>query len=221
MDKAVIFDMDGVLVDNTAWHIKAWTTFCQRHSVNMSPEQILSNLGNTNKDYLNFLFARNLHPDESERYGREKEEIYRSIYKEYIKPFKGLMDFFNILEREKFAIGLATSAPSINVDFTLDNLGIKDRFQAIVDGSRINKGKPDPEIYLMAAGMLNIPPDNCIVFEDSIHGIQAAVSAGMSSIGVLSSQTKEKLSKANYLINDFTEVDAKLLNQVLFNCPLA
>jgi len=217
MTKAAIFDMDGVLVDNTLWHIDAWKTFSERHSVNISDEQIINNLGNTNADYLNFLFGRTLSPYEIIAYGIEKEEIYRKLYSEHIKPLNGLMDLLDLLDREAFSIGLATSAPSINVDFTLDRLDIKNRFRTIVDVTSIKKGKPDPEIYLLAAQRLGVTTSKCIVFEDSIHGIQAAVSAGMHTIGVLTSQRKEKLGMADYLISDFREITAELLNRILRN----
>lgn len=217
MNKAAIFDMDGVLVDNTFWHIEAWKTFCERHSMNMSAEGIISNLGNTNADYLNFLFGRTLSQDKMSAYGIEKEEIYRNIYTDHIKPLTGLMDLLDLLDKEAFSIGLATSAPSINVDFTLERLGIKNRFMTIVDVTSIKKGKPDPEIYHLAAQRLEVTASKCIVFEDSIHGIQAAVSAGMHAIGVLTSQKKEKLGMADYLISDFSEITTELLNRILRN----
>jgi HAD superfamily hydrolase (TIGR01509 family) len=217
MKKAVIFDMDGVLVDNNPWHIEAWTTFCERHSVHMSIEDIMSHFGNTNADYLKFLFQRDLSIDEIEKYGEEKEDIYREIYKNDIKPVKGLLDLLNLLDKEAYAIAVATSAPTVNVDFTLNGIGIKNRFHKIVDVSFVSKGKPSPEIYLIASKMLDISPGNCIVFEDSIHGVQAAVSAGMHTVGLLTTQTREKLSLAHFLITDFTEVTSGFLQKVLAN----
>jgi beta-phosphoglucomutase len=215
MDKAVIFDMDGVLVDNNPWHVKAWMTFCKRHSVTMTIENITANFGNTNEDYLNFLFGRQLSVHEIDKFSEEKEGVYREIYRNEIKPLNGLLGLLDLLETEKYAIGLATSAPAKNVDFTLEALGIKARFNVIVDVTSITKGKPDPEIYLLASERLGIPVYNCIVFEDSIHGVQSAVSAGMNTVGVLTTQTSEKLSKAHYLVNDFTEVTSELLEKVL------
>jgi beta-phosphoglucomutase len=215
MNKAVIFDMDGVLVDNNPWHIEAWTTFCKRHSVHITAEEITGHFGNINADYLNFLFGRQLSLIEINKYSEEKEEIYREIYKSQIKPLNGLLDFLDLLNEEGYPTAVATSAPTKNVDFTLDGLGIKDRFNIIVDVTSIKKGKPDPEIYLLASKRLGVQASNCIVFEDSIHGIQAAVSAGMHAIGVLTTQTKENMAKAHYLVNDFTEVSADILNRIL------
>ena len=214
MKSAIIFDMDGVLVDNNPWHIEAWTTFCKRHSVHMSHEDIMSHFGNTNADYLRFLFQRELKPAEIHKFGEEKEDIYRHIYKDHIKPVPGLMELLNLLDVEGFGIAVATSAPTVNVDFTLRGLGIEKRFDKIVDVTYVKKGKPDPEIYLLTAQMLGIPAGDCIVFEDSIHGVQSAVSAGMHAVGVLTTQTPEKLVKAHFLVNDFREVNADFLMKV-------
>jgi beta-phosphoglucomutase len=215
MTKAVIFDMDGVLVDNNPWHIEAWTTFCTRHSVYITADEITVHFGNTNADYLNFLFGRQLSLKMIKDFSEEKEEIYREIYKNNLIPLNGLLDFLELLKEESYLIAVATSAPSRNVDFTLGGLGIKERFDVIVDVTSISKGKPDPEIYLLTSKKLGIPASNCIVFEDSIHGVQAAVSAGMHAVGVLTTQSKEKLSKAHYFINDFTEISAEILNNIL------
>lgn len=213
--KAVIFDMDGVLVDNNPWHIEAWITFCRTHSLKKKADELISHLGNTNVDYLEFLFSRKLSLHEINSYSNEKEEIFREIYKNHMKPVNGLLDLLDLLKEEAYSLAVATSAPTKNVDYILDGIGIRDRFHVIVDASIIKKGKPDPEIYLLVSHKLGVPASKCIVFEDSIHGVQAAVSAGMHAIGVLTTQTKDKLDKAHYLIKDFTEISADLLNRIL------
>jgi beta-phosphoglucomutase len=215
MHYAVIFDMDGVLVDNNPFHIEAWMQFCKMKGIPVTAHEIASHFGNTNKDYLAYLLNREVSAAEAEILGNEKEIIYRKIYADSIRPLKGLLDLLDHLKQENFKIALATSAPTENVDFTIDKLGIRSYFDVLVDASLIKKGKPDPEIYHTVSRLLSMKPDHCLVFEDSVHGVEAAVRAGMKAVGVLTSASPEQLGAAKHHVVDFSQANIQWIQQLL------
>ncbi len=204
---AVLFDMDGVLVDNMAYHKDAWFEFCRRYGFYMTDEEFTNFVsGRVSKEVLEYLFKKPLSPEEVQQYTEEKEEIYRRIYRPYITPTKGLVEFLQALKAKDVVIAVGTSAPASNIDFTLVTTGLKAYFDKIVDASFVKKGKPDPEIYLKAAELLQVLPQHCVVVEDSLLGIQAGIRAGMKVIGITTTHTKAELTGPHLVINSFTEV---------------
>lgn len=212
---AVIFDMDGVLADNNPWHIRAWMEFAARYGRKITPADVTSRFGYTNQDYISFLFGRAIDKEEADRLGEEKERIYREMYKKEMNPLSGLVSFIESLHASGIGIGLGTSAPVSNVGFVLDGFGIRKYFSVMIDASQISKGKPDPEIYLLAADKLGVPSCNCLVFEDSVYGVEAGKRAGMKVAGVLTSHQPDELKNADLLVRDFTEMTAKRVYEIL------
>lgn len=208
---AAIFDMDGVIVDNMRHHAKAWEIFLEKHAPGLKIGDVTPHFGRTNTDLMSFVFGRRLSPEEVERWGGEKEALYREIYAQDMALLPGLLNFLKRLRKKGIRTVMATSAPKINVDFVLDGLKIRSLFDAVVDASEVKKGKPDPEIYLKAAEKAGCPAENCIVFEDSMAGIQAGISAGMKVIGVATTLPSEKLKGTARVIKDFREVTVRLL----------
>lgn len=203
--------MDGVIVDNHTYHVKAWEVFCQRHRINFDEISFRAKyFGKNNFDILNGLM--NVPPTISqiELLGEEKEAIYRELYQKEISPLNGLVNFLIKLKESGIKRAIATSAPTSNLDFTLDNLNIRYLFDAIVDASGISKGKPDPEIYLKAASLLNINPNECVVFEDSVSGILSGQRAGMHVIALTTTHSKDELPKTKILLKDFTEINLEI-----------
>lgn len=196
--------MDGVIVDNHTYHVKAWEVFCQRHSLPFKETSFRAKyFGKNNFDILNGLMERSLTLKEIDVLGEEKEAIYRELYKQDITPVKGLKEFLIKLKSEGVKTAVGTSAPTSNLDFTIDSLDIRHLFDVIVDATGITKGKPDPEIYLKAARLLNVQPKHCIVFEDSISGIMAGQSAGMSVVSLLTTHSKEELPPTKLNLSNF------------------
>jgi beta-phosphoglucomutase len=199
-----IFDMDGVIVNNAAWHLEAFAEFGKRHGLVQSKEEYTKYFGNTNQTIMDSLFDTQLSADRLVELANEKEIIYRELYKPFIQPVEGLPVFLKNASARAIPIALATSAPKENVDFTLDSTGLKKYFSIISDASMVKNGKPDPEIYLLTAAKLGVQPSDCIVFEDSIAGIQSALSAGMRVIGVATTHKSEELIKyVNEIIMNF------------------
>lgn len=204
---AVIFDMDGVIIDNNPYHKKAWNVFCIKHALEINAGDLIQNVwGRTNEDILNFVFQRTLSQEETLKYAAEKESLYRELYKNFVKPATGLIHFLEELKTNSIHLGIATSALQDNLDFILEHIPIRHYFSAMIDGSQISNGKPDPEVYLKAAEKLGVSPANCIAVEDSFSGIRSALIAGMKVIGVTTTHSKEELSNTHIIVNDFTHI---------------
>jgi beta-phosphoglucomutase family hydrolase len=206
---AVIFDMDGVIVDNMKYHKKAWEMFLKKHAPEMDVEEFSKHFGKVNKDLLKIVFQREVSEEEESRFGEEKEALYREIYAEDISPVDGLVDFLQELNENSVKTAVASAAPKINVDFVFEKTGLRQYFDVSIDANDVTRGKPDPEIYLKAAKKLNCLPEACLVFEDSTPGIQAGRNAGMKVIGVATSHPAELLKNTEFVIKDFTEINVK------------
>lgn len=203
-----IFDMDGVIVDNAVWHLEAFAEFGKKHGLVQTKEDYTKYFGNTNQTIMDSLFNTHLSSEKLDTLSKEKETIYRELYRPFIQPVEGLPAFLKNASDLAIPIALATSAPLENVEFTLDSTGLKKYFNIISDASMVKHGKPDPEIYLLTAAKLGVQPSDCIVFEDSIAGIQSALSAGMRVIGVATTHKSEELiTYVNEIIMNFDARD--------------
>jgi beta-phosphoglucomutase family hydrolase len=202
--KAVIFDLDGTLLDNNSFHRKTWEAYLEKLGRLISEKEFNANItGRTNKDAVEYIYGRKMDEAESTRYTLEKEALYRRIYKPFIKPVAGLINFLEILKSKNIPMAIATSGIQPNIDFMFENIPIKKYFEVIVNSAHIKNGKPDPEIYLKVASLLNVRPQNCLVFEDAVVGIKSAKAAGMKVIAVATTQTKEELSIADMIVDDY------------------
>jgi HAD superfamily hydrolase (TIGR01509 family) len=190
---ALIFDMDGVVVNNHTWHFEAWVEFGRRHGMDITKEEFSKHFGSTNNLVMKSLFGNSISEAQISAFGNEKENIYRELYRPFIKPVEGLPAFLKSASGKGFPIALATSAPRENVTFTLEATGLSNYFSIITDSSMVTLGKPDPQVYLITAEKLGVQPADCIVFEDSIPGILSAKNAGMQVIGVATTHKPEEL----------------------------
>lgn len=203
----IIFDMDGVIVDNDIYHFNAWGELCKNYGLDVDKAEVKTWFGNTNPMILNRLFGDDINQDTIVRMGSEKEALYRDMYRPDIKALDGLLHLLESLYESGFTIAIATAAPTENVDFVLEHTGIRKYFHKIVDASMIKVGKPSPEIYLKTAEVLQISVNDCLVFEDSFHGIESANKAGMKVIGVATTHPVENLKNTILNIHDFTEIN--------------
>jgi beta-phosphoglucomutase family hydrolase len=212
-DFAVIFDMDGTMVENSEYHKKAWRVFLERHGKQLSETEMKNHVyGRSNKETLGYLFGQSLSMEQLRNYGQEKEAIYRELYRPHLKPVSRLVELLETLQKRHIPLAVATAADQPNVDFTLNGLGVKNYFQAIIDADMVIHGKPNPEIFLQAAATLGVPPAKCVVFEDSLSGIQAAKAAGMRVIAITTTHPRAELSLADHIITDFSEAMTYLIH---------
>jgi beta-phosphoglucomutase family hydrolase len=209
--KAVLFDMDGVVVDNLPYHVDAWLLFCERHGIPLTREVFYRELNGMNsKDTFEWFYKREMTREEVEVLEEEKEILYREFYRNHLKPANGLLVFLKLLRSNGIKTALATSAGPGNIDFIVDGLGIRDQFDAIVGGAEVKKGKPDPEIYLKAAAMVQVDPTDCWVIEDSLQGISSGLNAGMQVVGITTSHSALELAHTHLVASDFVDLFEKL-----------
>ncbi len=199
---ALIFDLDGVIVDSMPVHEQAWERYLA--SLGYDGSAVASRMhGRRNDDIVRDCLGPHAAPHVVEGHGAAKEQLYREMLGDKLASHlvPGIAAW---LERVAGApVALATNAEPANVDFVLDGTNLRRHFRVIVDGSRVPRPKPAPDVYLRAATELGIPPRNCIVFEDSPVGVESARSAGMRVVGVLTHASA--LAGTVFVITDFRD----------------
>jgi beta-phosphoglucomutase len=193
MVKGVVFDMDGTLVDNMHFHRQAWFDFLDGYEIHITEAEFQEKNVGTITEIVPKFFTRTLSREEIISLGKEKEAVYRNLYRDHIKPLSGLENFLKALQEAKISIALATAADKGNIDFTLDALGIREYFTVITGSEEVSHGKPHPDVYLKSAAKLQLAPGQCIAFEDTPSGIRSASAAGMEVIGLATTHTREEL----------------------------
>ncbi len=186
--RAVVFDIDGTLVDNMALHAEAFAVFAQRHGLPpLTPEDRARLDGRRNSEIFPILFNREVPRDEWQAYEAEKEGLYRELSRGRLRPMTGLPGLLARLAADAIPMALATSAPEPNVVHTLAELGLAATFSIIVRGDQVARGKPAPDVFVEAGRRLNVMPADCLVFEDAPMGIVAAQAAGMPVVALTTS----------------------------------
>ena len=186
--RAVIFDIDGTIVDNMHLHAEAFGVFAERHGLPaLTPGDRARLDGRRNSEIFPILFKREIARDEWLQYEEEKEGLYRELSRGRLAPMPGLKELIQRLKDDGVAVALATSAPEPNVAHTLGELGLSAAFPIIVRGDQVSRGKPAPDVFLEAARQLNVPPAQCLVFEDAPMGVVAAQAAGMPVVALTTS----------------------------------
>lgn len=203
---AFVFDMDGVIVDTNPYHKVALRQFAKKYGYQLSEEELVKKIyGRTNKEWIPNLFGQTLTAEQLEKYGEEKEKMFRDLYKKEIKPVAGLRAFLDQMDELKITRAIGTSAPKTNLDFILDELSLRKYFPVTLHEADVTRGKPDPEIYIKCASRLNMPPSMCIVFEDSLSGVASGQAAGCPVVGVATTHSAQELA-TKVTIKDFTEM---------------
>lgn len=184
MTKSVLWDLDGTLIDSEQYHWLAWRDTMAAHGVPLTHAQFHATFGLRN-DAIIPQWIPDATPARIDEIGGEKEALYRRLMQEGgLDPLPGVRHWTELLAREGWRQAIASSAPRENVDAVLAVIGLADCFQAIVSAEDVTRGKPDPQVFLTAAGRLGSHPERSIVVEDAPAGIEAARRAGMPSIGV-------------------------------------
>ena len=201
-ERALILDMDGVILDSNRWHRQAWAEYNRRHGIETDEAMQRRMYGKRNDDIVRDFFGPQLTEAEVVAHGAAKEQLYREMIRPALNEalVPGVREFLDRHRGEP--IGVATNAEPANVEFVIEEAHLRPFFRALVDGHQVPNPKPHPDIYLRAAELLGVPPRNCVVFEDSYTGIEAAQAAGMAVVGVTT--THPTLPGVDLEIRDFT-----------------
>lgn len=209
---AFIFDMDGTIVDNMDFHTQSWEVFFSRRGIAIDREEFFRRTaGRQGKEIMREYFGQDLSDAACAAFGHEKEAVYRNLYAPHRKLAEGFLDFVTDARRAGIRTAVATAAPDENVRFTLDGLGVRDCFDAVVGARDVARGKPHPDVFLKAAELCSVSPERCIVFEDAPLGVEAAVRAGMAAVVLTTTMGEEAFSRFDNIISmskDFRQFDA-------------
>ena len=172
------------MVDNIGYHIRAWHVFSRAHGHEFTDEEIVGWTGATNAFYMERMLGRPVPPDELKALEDAKEALYRKLYAPCLRLADGMREILDAAHQAGVVCAIASGAPTQNIDFVLDGLGIRDEFACVVDASQYAHGKPEPDCFLEAARRVGAAPATCIVFEDAVNGVRAAHAAGMKAVAL-------------------------------------
>ena len=217
--RAAIFDLDGTLVDNMGYHLRAWQDLAHRLGLEVTAERFEREFaGQKNEEIFPTLLGRPVPAAELSALAEEKEAAYRDLYRPHLAPLAGAVALLDRLVASGVRIAVASAAPRANREMVLGGLGWNARFEKVIGGEHAARGKPAPDLYLAAASALGVPPSECVAFEDAVNGVKSAVSAGMAAAAVLTTTPAEVLVQcgARWTMRDFTELPTAL-SQELFS----
>ena len=224
--RAFLFDMDGTLVDNMAFHCRTWRELLEREGQSISEDQFYREAaGKTNPEILRKYLGDHLTDADCADYATRKEALYRELYAPHLAPIAGLIPFLEKAQSAGIALALATSAGEKNIRFVTQGLRLESYFEATVRGDEVTRGKPDPEIFLTAAARLGVLPEKCVVFEDAFAGIEAAGRAGMPVVALATTLRREQMTDIAHIVRIATDYTgfkpADFLNNLNRPLPIA
>jgi beta-phosphoglucomutase family hydrolase len=217
--RAVLWDMDGTLIDSEEFHWTSWRETLEAEGITISREQFLASFGQRNDSIIRKWLGEAATPEGIERIGSAKEELYRHlIRRDGISPLPGVAHWVHRLHKRGWLQAVASAAPRANIDAVLEALSATNVFQGIVSAEDVRRGKPDPEVYLIAANRVGVPPDRCIVVEDAVAGVEGARCAGMRSIGV---SRNGKHLPADVVVQSLELLEPDGFDKLLDDCRVA
>jgi beta-phosphoglucomutase family hydrolase len=203
--QAVIWDMDGVLVDTGEVHYQAWKKVLDEEGVFFSPDEFRRTFGMNNAGILALLLGDQANLSTVAGVGDRKEALFRSIIRGKAVPMPGVLYWLKRLQQCHIPQAVASGAPPENIEFLVDELGIRGYFEALVSSDGM-PGKPDPMVFMEAARRLGVPPQCCVVVEDGLPGLQAARRAGMRCIAVTTTHPASALLSADRVVESLEDL---------------
>lgn len=207
MEKAFLFDLNGTIIDDMAFHVKAWHRIVNELGANLSLEQVKTECYGKNHDLLDRIFPGRFTTEEKDRMSFEKEKQYQLEFRLHLRLINGLDHFLKEAKHKDIRMGIGSAAIMFNIDFILDGLHIRHYFDAIVSADDVEFSKPHPETFIKCADKLNISYQDCVVFEDAPKGVEAAANAGMKCMVLTTMHTAGEFQQYDNIIafaEDFT-----------------
>ncbi len=208
--KSFLFDLNGTMINDMEFHIEVWHDVLNNDlNTKLTREEVRSHMYGRNQELLVRVFGDNrFTPEEADAISYQKEVKYQALYKPHLDLLPGLFNFLELARTSKNRMAIGSAASLFNIDFALDNLNIRHYFEYIVSGDEVKQSKPHPETYLKAAGLLQVKPSTCIVFEDAPKGVESARNAGMECVVITSMHQEDEFTAYENILmfaKDYTD----------------
>lgn len=211
----VIFDMDGVLILTADAHFRSWRDAAARRGVEVDYDKFIRSFGRTSTDTVKLWWGEDASAEMIAEIAEEKEAAFREIIRHDVPLAPRCLELIEELSRDGFALAVGSSAPPENIDLVLDAAGIRRYFAGVVNGAMVKRGKPAPDVFLLAAQQLGLEPRHCAVIEDAPAGIAAAIAAGARAVGVAATHPEEELhaAGAHFVAPALADLSAAMLRE--------
>ena len=212
--RGVLWDMDGVIMDTGSFHYQAWANTLSLYNIPFSHELFQETFGMNNWGVLSKLLGHKPDQEFHDTISDQKEKIFREIIHGKASALPGVIETLKFLKSKGIRQAIASSAPQENIDILVDELNLRNSFDALVSGSRLI-GKPAPDVFLASAQVIGIPPQHCLVIEDAVTGVEGAKRAGMLCLAVTNTNPAEKLQRADYIVDSLLQIEPGFLEGLL------
>ena len=215
MTKALLFDLNGTMVDDMHYHIKAWHRISNELGAALSMEAVKAECYGKNAEVMERIFPGRFSLEEKNKISIEKEIQYRAEFKPFLRLIDGLDLFLEKAKANGWKMAIGSAAIMANVDFVLDGLQIRHYFDAIISADEVKNSKPDPETFLRGAAALGADPAHCIVWEDAPKGVESALNAGMKSVVLTTMHEAHEFSQYPNILLFTADYTHPRLDQIL------
>lgn len=213
--KAFLFDLNGTMIDDMPYHVRAWYGILNGLGANISMERVKEECYGKNHELLERIFPGRFSEQEKDRMSYKKEEEYQHEFRPHLQLIPGLREFLEKVHAKAIRTAIGSAAIMFNVDFVLDGLHIRHLIDAIVSADDVTYSKPHPETFLKCATKLNIAPEDCLVFEDAPKGAESALNAGMDCLVITTMHKPEEFSQYKNVVGFIHDFNDDLLRQLL------
>ena len=213
----VIFDIDGVLLNSYKMHYECWRAIAEQHALTLSEKDFDSLFGRRGSDIVREIWGEDLPAEQVISIHRQKQALYRENLQGNFPRMDGAIQLIDSLAAEGFVLGIGSSAPPENVEMSLHGLDRENSFTAVVTGSDVTRGKPDPQVFLLAAQRMGVQPADCAVIEDAPAGVAAALGGGMIAIALAGTASPESLTMAHLVVSSLRQLTPKRISELILS----